>query len=89
MTAKQSTLIKAADLIDAELSAGPREFADTAELAAYIAECDALTERARQVKKQYARQLANLASQKSREARKERVARGLALLAEAEAKGTK
>lgn len=87
MTTKQNTLNKATDLVDAELTAGPKEFADNAELSAYIAECDALMERAREVKKLYAKRLAVIASQKSREARKERIARGLALLAEAEAKG--
>lgn len=85
MATKQTTLVKATDLVDAELTAGPKEFGDSAELAAYIAECDALMERARDVKRLYAKQLAVIASQKSRAARKERVDRALALLAAQEA----
>jgi len=52
-----------------ELEAGPRTFGDTAELAAYIADRDRLIEVARQVKKQCAKQVAVMASQKCRQPR--------------------
>lgn len=62
-----------------------RQFQDNAELVGYVADLDSIIEHVRGIKKQHAKKLAVIATQKSREARKERVARALALLAEKEA----
>ncbi len=87
-TTKTAPLAAATDAVRKELEAGPRTFEDTAELAEYVADCDRLIEVARQVKKQYAKQVAVMASQKSRAAKKERVARALALLEAQEAEAS-
>jgi hypothetical protein len=84
-TKNTTTLVKAADLIHTEVEAGPREFETTEDLAAYVAECDRVIAEAREVKRLYAKKVAVIASQRSREARKARVAKALELLAEQEA----
>ena len=59
--------------------AGQREMTDE-ELATYLTALDEVVAEARAIRELYKRRIANLASQKSRQARKERVARALALL---------
>lgn len=68
-----------------EASQEPREFESDAELAAYVADLDTIVELVRSIKKGHAKRLAVLASKKSRAARKERVAKAMALLAQQEA----
>ncbi|MEV8262848.1 hypothetical protein [Microbacterium sp. NPDC077057] len=68
-----------------EASREPQEFASDAELVAYVSDLDSIVELVRSIKKGHAKRLAVIASKKSRDARKERVAKALALLAEQEA----
>lgn len=84
-TTKKTNTETAIDALRAEVEAGKQEL-EGAELAQYIADLDVLAGYLKEARSLYRRELANLASQKSRTARKERIAKGLALLAEAEAK---
>lgn len=68
--------------LSAELEAGHQSHED---LEGYLHELDAVIERARAVKALYKKEVAVLASKKSRAARKARIDRALKLLAEQEA----
>lgn len=84
MTAVANTT-KAFDALKAEYALGTREFADAAELVAYVAELDVIIQEARDIKAFYKSKLAVIATQKSRVARQARVEKALQLLAEQEA----
>lgn len=81
MSAKKDNLAAAIAALDAEVGA---EVAKE-DLVAYVARCNEVIERVRAIKKVHSRQIAVIASQKSKAAKKERVARALALLEEQEA----
>lgn len=89
MAATIDNTTKALTALKAEYEAGQREFADHAALTAYIAALDVIIQEARDIRGLYKGKLAVIASQKSRQVRKERVARALALLAEQEAASEK
>lgn len=76
---------KALNALKAEYERGAREFDGPEALTAYIAELDVIAQEARDIKALYKNKLAVIASQKSRQARKERVAKALAMLAQQEA----
>ncbi|KJL31900.1 hypothetical protein [Microbacterium azadirachtae] len=76
---------KALEALKAEYAFGEREFADGAELVAYVAELDVIVQEARDIKGFYKNKLAVISSQKSRAARQERIEKALALLEREEA----
>ena len=80
-TTAPDNLSIARDALTAELGSP----VEKAELEAYLARLDEVIAQARAIKKEHARAAAVLASQKSRAARKERIAKALELLAEKEA----
>jgi hypothetical protein len=84
-TKTETNTSKAMKALKAEYSAGVREFAESAELLAYVAELDTIIQEARDLKGFYKNRLAVIASQKSRAARKARVEKALQLLEAQEA----
>lgn len=87
-TQKKLNVQTATDAMEAEVQGGHQAL-ESAELVRYVAELDRLAALVKEVKGLYKKELAVLASQKSREARKERVARALALLEAQEAEQAK
>lgn len=76
---------RAFEALKAEYAEGTREFADAAELTAYVAELDAIVQEARDIKAFYKKKLDVIASQKSRAAKQARIAEAMALLEAKEA----
>lgn len=85
MTGYLTNARKAFDALSTEYSVGERKNLSPAELEEFVRELDVVIQEARDIKGLYKKRLAVMASQRSREARKDRIDRALALLAKEEA----